>query len=260
MAEAINQRIEGTDIYVFSRGDEESYTFFRPFELDEAKQLADATNRLIADYDVKGLNGRGLEVDEGRTEIFNISTLRGILANRTLMQQTDGQSWFPTIGEGVKLQRAGLYRDGILIDHGLALYSEENPDAEIAASLVADAQRLSLALPALVSFNSLDLEQGGTRYGITPKLVSKKGVISGKEAERVLGESFRWVGNSGVLGLGRYGGGWGASWGGVLGSFGTGCRVGRFIAVGDAQKLQEEALGSFSPIKRSLDNLLSSVQ
>ena len=221
MAEAINQRIEGTDIYVFSRGDEESYTFFRPFELDEAKQLADATNRLIADYDVKGLNGRGLEVDEGRTEIFNISTLRGILANRTLMQQTDGQSWFPTIGEGVKLQRAGLYRDGILIDHGLALYSEENPDSEVAQALAEDARRLGIeVMPVFASFKSLDLGQGGKRYGVIPQMVSADGLDSGEEAKKLAEENRYILGNSGVRRLDRGSDGWDADWDG-LGSFST---------------------------------------
>jgi len=35
--------------------------------------------------------------------------------------------------------------------------------------------------------------------------------------------------------------------------------VGRFSAEGSAQKLEEEALGAFAPIRKSLDSILSSI-
>ena len=67
-----------------------------------------------------------------------------------------------------------------------------------------------------------------------------------------------YKGNSGVRGLYRHwGGAWDALWYDGLDLFGDGCRVGRFSAEGSAKKLEEEALGAFSPIGQSLDSVLS---
>mgnify|MGYP001579873305 FL=1 len=87
---------------------------------------------------------------------------------------------------------------------------------------------------------SLDLEQGGERYGVTPVFVSKEGLITGQDAVKLL-ERFNFRGNSGVCRLIRYFGVWNAGWVVNLVGADGGWRVGRVSAVGTAKNLIELA-------------------
>jgi len=257
----LNQQIQGTDIFVFNYHPEPAcFTYSRPFTPEEARALAQETNDAINSR-YKGANGlrQGLSANE-QGELFNMSTLKGIVASRTLMQRTDGQQWLPTIPEGTELQKAGLLPRGILSDFGLALYNERAPDEEIARTLSAKTDTQNHALPVLASFISLDLDLGGERYGVTPILVSADGLVYGNGAETLLEENRFITGNSGVHRVYRDDDGyWLAGWYGDLDGFSGGCRVGRFSAAGSAEKLREEALGKYTQIKKGFDEILSLV-
>lgn len=221
--QAINQRIEGTNLYIFSEdaktGD---FTYSRPIAMDEANEIASKVP--------------GLKVAQNGSLTY-MNTLRGIRANRELMKQTQGEVWFPTIEEGFSLHDAKLLPSGEIMDFGIALYDAENPDKQIAGKLMADAKKKGYNVPILASFRSLDLEQGGERYGVTPIFVSKEGLITGEDAVKLL-ERFTWKGNSGVRRLGRDGdGNWNANWLGGLDNASGYCRVGRVSAVGTAKNL-----------------------
>lgn len=259
----INQRIASTDIFVFGYNPTtQNFTYSRPFTADEAKSLAERTNVAI-DSQYSGTAGlrQGLAANDNG-ELTNMSTLKGIVANRVLMQNSDAQQWLPTIQEGIALQKAGMLPSGILIDFGLALYDEQNPDKEIAKALGTTARAKQYALPVLASFKSLGLSLGGKRYGVTPQLVSVDGLTFGEDAAKLLKENSFYQGDgTGVRRLFRDGGGdWGADWIGGLDGFYADCRVGRFSAEGSAKKLEEEALGAFAPIRKSLDAVLSQTQ
>ncbi|MDO8563928.1 MAG: hypothetical protein Q7R87_02880 [Nanoarchaeota archaeon] len=223
--EVRNQRIEGTSIYVFSKDNKSGlFTYSRPISLDEGK--------------VSSNNVSGLNVAENGV-LYNMSTLRGIQANRKLMAQTKGNVWLPTINEGLLLNDSKLLPSGELMDFGIALYGAGNPDKEIAEKLMADAKQKGYQVPILASFKSIDLKSGGKRYGSTPIFVSQDGLITGEDAKETL-KRFSYVGDSGVRGLGRYGcGDWYADWDDDLGNSSEGYRVGRVSAVGSAQNLKE---------------------
>jgi len=261
MIKAINQRIANTDIFVFGYNPQtQTFTYSRPFTAEEAEVSAKETNQAIASHygNANGLRG-GLQARNG--ELINMSTLKGIAANRELMRRTNGEQWLPTIEEGIELQRKGMLPSGVLIDFGLALYDSQNPDKEIAQSLSATATREGYVTPVLASFKSLDLVSGGKAYGVTPQIVSPSGLVFGEEAKKLLSENSFYKGSSGVRGLCRYGDGdWDASWDVFLDDFGEDWRVGRFSAVGSAQKLEQEALGAFAPIRKSLDSIFAQVR
>lgn len=258
MEKTINQRIADTGIFVFGYNPQTLlFTYSRPFTIEEAKLVADETNQVIAS---QYGNARGLRdgLQARNNELINMSTLKGILANRALMRRTNNQQWLPTIKEGIQLQARGLLSSGVLIDFGLALYDNKNPDEEIAQVLSATAEEKGYVTPVLASFKSLDLAEGGRHYGVTPQIVSVDGLTFGDEAKKLLDKNSFYKGNSGVRRLFRYGyGGWIADWNFDLDNFAEGCRVGRFSAEGSAKKLEEEALGAFAPIKQSLDSVLS---
>ena len=261
MIKKINQWVKNTEILVFGYNPKtQLFTYSRPFTVDEAESLANETNRTInSQYkDAKGLTG-GLQTIG--TELINISTLKGIIVNRVLMQRTQNQQWLPTIEEGIELQKQGMLPSKVRIDFGLVLYDEQFPDQEIAKSLMMTATEKGYVTPVLASFNSLDLDLGGKAYGVTPKIVSADGLIFGDEARMLLGENSFHKENSGVRRLGRScsGGYWDADWDDDLGDFSVDCRVGRISTEGSAQKLEEEALIAFAPIRKSLDSILDPV-
>jgi len=261
MTKEINQRIENTDIFVFGYNPETKlFAYSRPFYADEANILAKETNQVIKSQykGITGLRG-GLVANNG--ELINMSTLKGIVANKTLMKITDNKQSLPTIEEGIRLQKFGMLPPDILIDFGIALYNKQNPDKEIAIALSATTKEKGYILPILASFKSLDLANGGERYGVTPQIVSADGLIHGKDAEKFLEENSFCKRDSGVRRLDRYRlGYWDASWNDILDDFGEYCRVGRFSAEGSAQKLEQEFLSAFIPIKKSLDSILALAQ
>lgn len=221
-----NQIIEGTNLYIFSKNAKTGdFTYSRPINAEEAKEVADKTP--------------GLKVAQDGSLTY-MNTLRGIKANRELTRQTSGNVWLPTIQEGFLLHDAKLLPSGEVMDFGIALYNAENPDKQIAEKLMADAKKNGYEVPILASFKQLDLENGGDRYGVTPVFVSKEGLITGKDAVKLLGR-FTYRGNSGVHRLYRYNGNWDADWDVNLGYTNGDCRVGRVSAVGSAKNLRELA-------------------
>ncbi len=236
---AINQRIEGTNLYVFSQDKKTGLvTYSRPLLVDEAQAVATAVNqRIKTEYEnARGL-GNGLQVTENGS-LYNMSTLKGILANQELMQQSKNALWFPTIQEGRLLHNAKLLPSGELMDFGLALYSDASPDAEIATFLSATARKGNYTLPLLASFKALGLKLGGERYGVTPTLTSQDGLLTGADAQKML-EGFDYTAKTGVHGVDRSGGGClVADWGGILDSSGGGCRVGRVAAEGSERDVK----------------------
>lgn len=252
----INQRIVGTEIFLFSKDSKGNFTYSAPFTKEEANATAEAVNNLTkTEYaEAKGMR-QGLSVDGKTFALFNMNTLKGIVANKELSRQSSGALWLPTIEEGIAMHEAdiALARDaeqkgrsygmllsvGQLFDFGTALFNNKAPDEEIANSMCRTAQQGNYSLPVLASFKSLGLKVGGERYGVMPELTSGNGLISGEKAEQVLNK-FRYRGNSGVRRLCRDGGAiWNAGWGDDLDGFDADCRVGRKSGVASAKNLAE---------------------
>lgn len=241
----INQRIEGTDIYVFSKDPATGlFAYSRPITADEGNELA----RQVT------INGGLKATEDGFLYnigvLYNMSTLKGIDANRKLMKATDGKVWFPTIPEGLLLDDAGLLPNWQLMDFGIALFDSREPDEEIAQALTETAKQRGYALPLLLSFKSLDLTEGGKRYGFTPSIVSADGLISGNDAVEAL-KRFRRVGDSGVLRVYHDDVGcWNACWDDILDSLNENCRGGRVSAIGSKKNLTDLV---YSKVRQSID-------
>ena len=251
MTDVVNKRIANTNLYVFSRDSaNDLFTYSRPITADEGKDVAGKVT----------ING-GLGVtDEG--VLYNISTLKGIVANRNLMKQTDGRVWFPTIQEGLLLHDAGLLPEGEFMDFGIAVFDGGNPDKEIARSIMQTATDKGYSLPVLASFKSLDLNESGKRYGFMPTIVSSDGLIMGQDETNVLSKFH--AGNSGVRRVFRCRvGGWNAYWNVNLGNFCAGCRVGRVSVVGSKKNLRDlvssQIEQNYNPKRRDLQEKLASL-
>ena len=258
MFKPINQRVADTDIFVFGFSPETaSFSYSRQFTPEEAESLSQATNQAIKGYNgARGLR-QGLTVIGG--ELANMSTLKGIVANKVLMNTSNGEKRFSTIAEGLALNEAGMLTPNVLIDFWIALYDGESPDTDIAQAMMAVAKSRGYTTPILASFASLGLASGGKRYGVTPQLASENGLITGQEAVKLL-EKFAYKGNSGVRRLSRCRDDvWNAGWDVDLDGFYGGCRVGRYSTEGDEKKLEQEAAGEFTKIKTSLDSILQLV-
>jgi hypothetical protein len=265
MLEEINKVVEGTQVFVISYDPEtKNYTWSRPFSVEEARALAlDVSTSIQRDY--KGVSGlrQGLSVGERTGELCSMNTLKGIVANKILAQGSEGTRRLHTVREMVGDNRAGMLRQGILIDGGIAVYSGEDPDKSIAQGLVAALKGRGYELPVLLSFNALDLSLGGERYGATPIIVPNGEIMSGEAAMEFLRNNHFVTGNSGVRRLCRGDGGrLIAYWEGRLGCFDDDCRVGRFVTFGDVEELREEALGfldrQYQAGKRSFDEITAS--
>ncbi|MBU1136108.1 MAG: hypothetical protein KJ559_01205 [Nanoarchaeota archaeon] len=251
----INRRVEDTDLFVFGYNlDTGNFTYSRSFSQEEAGRLAETTNAAI-DTQYKGVKGLRGGLTERNGSLTNMSTLKGIAANTILMNDSQGRRWLPTLEEGLALDGAGMLPKGVLVDFGIALYDGENPDREIAQAMMEFAKSRGFEPPVLASFSSLGLEEGGEEYGVTPQLINSKGLITGRDAVKVLERFYK--GNSGVRRVGRNDYGvWSALWPDHLDLFSEHCRVGRFSAEGDEKKLKEEALSAFAPIQKSVDSLV----
>ncbi len=232
-------------VYVFNYDDEAGlFTFNRPLAVDEAREVASEFDRAVRENyrNAKGLTGCLGVAKDGA--LYNMNSLKGIMANRILMGET-GEKWFPTIGEGLLLYDARLLPTEYLIDFGLVVYNAQSPNnEEIAESLVETANRNGYALPLLASFKSLNLKLGGERYGVIPQIVSDDGLITGEEAEELLEKRFTLIETSGFqrLDIGA-GGVWLAGWS-AFDSFNRFCRIGRISTFGS-----EETLGNLIGVK-----------
>lgn len=260
----INQRINETDIYVFSRNSETGlFTYSRPLLIDEANPIAEAVNISIQkEYaDAQGLR-QGLSIDKKTGALYNMNTFKGILANRELARQSKNTLRFSTILEGLLMHNAKMLPSGELMDFGLALFSIGDPNKKLSESLVAEAQAKNYALPLLASFSALGLNNGGEEYGVTPTLVSGEGISSGADAATMLKERFSYVGKNGVQRLGRSDGDWFAYWYGVD-DFLVLCRVGRVSGEASAKNLQDiiqtQIKCNFSRKRKELEQQLTEI-
>ncbi len=122
--------------------------------------------------------------------------------------------WIPGMLEAKALESQGKLQNGVYRDYGIVVYNDDNPNKQVAETLVPQAKELGLELPLIVPFMALDYVPNKHRkYGIEPSLLnSGKGIISGKKAQDNI-NSLNYKANSGVLRLLRdRGGDWNANW------------------------------------------------
>ena len=123
--------------------------------------------------------------------------------------------WIPGLLEAKALESQGKLENGVYRDYGNLVYSNGEPNKQIAERLTTQAQELGLPLPLVVPFRALDYspDKKDKEYGVVVSLVENpQGIISGNEAVKEINK-LNWKGNSGFHRLVRYrDGDWDADW------------------------------------------------
>lgn len=131
--------------------------------------------------------------------------------------------WIPGLLEAKALEAQGKLEDRVYRDYGLAVFSNTDPNKQIAQALVSQASELGLELPLVVPFRDLDYITTSDQVNIS-LIKTPRGIISGSNASEQI-SALNYKGNSGVHWLGRCDDGdWYAGWGSLVGS-GAGGRV-----------------------------------
>jgi len=93
--------------------------------------------------------------------------------------------WIPELLEAKVLDSQGKLEKEGYRDYGIVIYSDGNPNGQMAETFVSQAEDLRLELPLIVSFRAMDyLHDYMSVYGIKPFLLdSQVGVIQGKRAQ-----------------------------------------------------------------------------
>ena len=139
----------------------------------------------------------------------------------------------PSLLEAKALEAQGKLENGVYRDYGAVLYTDGNPNREIARELVKHND-----LPLVLPFRALGyFPDASNQFGVSLSIVQNpQGIISGEEAEKEIAK-LNFKSDSGFLRLGRDGGGsWIASWS-ILGSSDDYGRVEWFCGEATAQNL-----------------------
>lgn len=138
----------------------------------------------------------------------------------------------------------------------IAVYSESQPNEEIAKAIAEKARELGLESPLLIPFKSLDYRinyriNHKSSYGVDIFFVENpQGIVSGNEAIDIL-TKFNRKGNSGAQRVYRYSNGdWDADWNNLADSNGYG-RVDFVCGEATAKSLENAVLDSVDGINKA---------
>ena len=186
----------------------DKYVFAKPLQGDEAKAVyEEVQGRIKKDFkNAPEFNGY-FKFNEQTREINGSDLYHGILINKVLNQEG---LWLPTFIQGKKLDDLGKLSNQVYRDFGVAGYSNNNPNKDIAERLIKGAEKRGWELPILASFNALKLIKTGVKISFDK---NTQGIITGDEAKQYLDKNFDYKANAGVRRLGRGSvGGWVAAW------------------------------------------------
>lgn len=214
-----------------------SYVFAKPFKGDEAKAVyEEVKGRIERDFRNAPMFKQHFQFNEQTEEINGLNTYFGILIDNVLSQTG---LWIPTIQEAKQLDASGRLSNSVYRDFGIAVYSEAQPNQEVAKRLIHEAERRGWELPVLAPFKALDLIKTGVKISFKK---DAEGVIYGEEARQDLDKEFENRGSWGACRLGCSGSGsWVAGWDG-LGDSVAGGRVDFVCGEATAKNLEASVL------------------
>lgn len=103
-----------------------------------------------------------------------------------------------TTTEGRQVDKQKRFSNGIYRDFELIVYSEENPNSDIAQILVPEAQRRGWTLPIIAHPLALDLRKSQNQYGVEFLFGDNDSlIVTGEEAQRII-DSLDYKESSGV--------------------------------------------------------------
>lgn len=196
------------DFIVIGKSGRDSYVYAVKPSLDVQKQFYEASISNPEDADIPVFQ-RYWKFNEEQGIRGSSAFLALRLDQRAL--RPNGL-WIPGLLEAKVLESQGKLENGLYRDNGITVYSDAQPNKEVAETLIPQAAELDLELPLVVPFRALDYaptRENGLDISFAE---SPKGIISGKEAQDKI-SSFYFKENFGVHGLGRFGYGcWVAHW------------------------------------------------
>ena len=197
----------------------EKYTFAKRFRGDDAREIYNAVSgRISKDFKNAPVFNGYFKFNEETQEINGSDLYHGILINNEL--RTNGLH-LPSLIEGKSLDAAKKLTNGVYRDYGIVIYNCQNPNQDIAQSLINKGSKKGWNKPiAVPSFSALKLRKDRSENKVSILFTDEvKDIITGDEAKKYLAEQFDYIGNSGIQGLvrGRVGG-WGADWDSLGGS------------------------------------------
>ncbi|MFH1326875.1 MAG: reverse transcriptase domain-containing protein [archaeon] len=201
---------EAQDIVVVRSNGADSYVFAVKPSIDFQRETYRESISNLEDRGVRAF-GKYWEFDEKRGIMGSSIFLNLRYDNISLRSKG---LWLPGLNEARFLEKVGKLENNVYRDYDLVVYSDGNPNKEIAEKLSEQAEQLGLNLPLVSQFRALDWDINlGSTYGVDLRFVGvPKGIIHGKEAERAIA-SLNYKGNSGAQRLDRYRNGyWGANW------------------------------------------------
>lgn len=228
----------------------QKYVFSKSLQGDYAREVCkEVKARVARDFKNASAFKQPFEFDEQDGLIKGSNLFYGIVVNEELSKEG---SWIPTIVEAKKLDAAGRLSNGVYRDFGMAVYSANGQNAEIAKILVNEADKRGWKTPILAPFNALKLKKGGKDYGVTVSFTDNtSGVITGDEAREYLQAQFKYTSNNGARRLLRNGvGSWLASWDGLANSRAYG-RVDFVCGEATAQNLEGAVLEQFNKVAQT---------
>ena len=207
MGKNISQNI-GIQVLAPVINENTKYIVARPFRGDEAKAVyEEVTGRIRKDFKNAPVFKQYFEFNEQTGQINGLNTYFGILINNTLSKNG---LWIPTIQEAKQLDASGKLSNNVYRDFGMAVYSKDNPNQEVAKRLIKEAKKRGWELPVLAPFKALGIIKTGVKISFKK---NAEGIISGEEARQYLDKEFNYKRNTGACRLGRHGFGyWGANW------------------------------------------------
>src|SRR3989344_1506951 len=154
-----------------------------------ARQIFEGANELAKKYE--HLPQAYWVFNEETGEINGSYAHRLILVNEFLAQS--GKRTL-TFEEGMELDKQGLLTNGVYRDFGLAVYSPNGYNEELAKTLTEEAERRGWELPILAGYKSLKLGKTGIEVLFSD---DDSLIMSGEQAVEAL-RKFNYKGNSGV--------------------------------------------------------------
>ena len=239
----------------------EKYTIARTLDSSEQRELYQEVSGIVEkDYKNAPAFQTYWKFNEETGEINGSNLFYLIVANRVLTKK--GQRTL-TFNEGMKIDKDKKLTNDVYRDFGLVVYNSQEPNKEIAKSLVKQAEEKGWELPVLAHPLSLEmsLRKANNEYGLDILFLDDDSlIISGEQAKEAL-KQFNYKENSGVRRLDRYRfGGWYAGWDCLANSYGGG-RVDWVRGEATRADLEAELLSEIdSAVKSELEALNKKIE
>lgn len=158
-----------------------------------AESIADESERNISAF-------QGNWQVDGENGIMGSSTFLTLRFDQKVLRPKG--LWIPSLLEAKALETQGKLQNGVYRDYGVAVFSNEQPNNQIAERLTIQAKEMGLELPLVVPFRASDYSSNGKDISVSLITPAHPTIISGEQATQEL-DGLNYKANSGVRRLAR---------------------------------------------------------